>query len=41
MGVPGERLFADLDDSDDEIDDLGIDGSGCVMDVIYYILVRK
>ena len=28
MGVPGERLFSDLDDGEEKKDDLGLDGSG-------------
>ena len=38
LGVLGERLYSDLDDGDDEIDDLDLDGSGCVMNVINYKL---
>ena len=36
---PGDRLFSDLDNGQDELVDLGVDGSGCLMHlfVTYYI----
>ena len=36
---PGDRVFSDLDDGEDELVDLGLDGSGYLMHVLCYIIL--
>ena len=36
---PGDRQFSDLDDGEDKLVDLGLEGSDCLMHLLRYILI--